>query len=67
VKVGQIVKVRVVEVNVPLKRISLTMKGENVKASGNVPSKPNNQVRPAAPEPSDMNSQLEQLKQRFAK
>jgi uncharacterized protein len=70
VKVGQIVKVRVVEVNVPLKRISLTMKGESAKISGSTPPKTHphhaSQSRPAA-QNTDMISQLEQLQQKFAK
>lgn len=69
VKVGQIVKVRVVEVNVPLKRISLTMKldGNTSNPSNNAPSKQNNKPRTTAQQGGDMNSQLEQLKQKFAK
>ena len=81
VKVGQIVKVRVVEVNVPLKRINLSMKIE-AQASNGRHSKPNNSepnnsepnrsspnkgARPAAEPHGDMASQLEQLKQKFAK
>jgi uncharacterized protein len=76
VKVGQIVKVRVVEVNVPLKRINLSMKTE-AQTSSDGRSKPNNSspqtpspnkgARSASTSQGDMASQLEQLKQKFAK
>ncbi len=68
VKVGQIVKVRVVEVNVALKRVSLSMKNESRAASNHAPSNDKQPSRPAVKSsPNDMVSQLEQLKQKFAK
>jgi uncharacterized protein len=72
VKVGQIVKVRVVEVNVPLKRVSLSMKAEGQTSDKNSPKQYNDRknathsTRPPA-QNNDMVSQLEQLKQKFAK
>jgi uncharacterized protein len=50
VKVGQIVKVRVLEVNEPLKRIALTMKtGVRPPKPSAKPSKPQNREKPAPP------------------
>jgi uncharacterized protein len=79
VKVGQIVKVRVVEVNVALKRVSLSMKSE--EATGKSHSKrPDDAARKSAPErnasersaternaPASMDDQLAQLKEKFAR
>lgn len=65
VKVGQVVRVRVVEVNAALKRISLSMKAEN--------GVPHNSVGASKPRSNDssnsdsMEDQLSQLKQKFAK
>ncbi|TAE25784.1 MAG: RNA-binding transcriptional accessory protein [Candidatus Kapaibacterium sp.] len=68
VKVGQIVKVRVVEVNVALKRVSLSMKNEAHKANNHAPNNDKQPSRPAVKSsPNDIISQLEQLKQKFAK
>jgi uncharacterized protein len=74
VKVGQIVKVCVVEVNVALKRVSLSMKSE--EATGKSHSKrPDDVARKSATErnasersvPASMDDQLAQLKEKFAK
>lgn len=68
VKVGQIVKVRVVEVNVGLKRISLSMKAEQqsskqgTSVQSNVPLKGQKNVSAES-----MSDQLALLKEKFAK
>lgn len=74
VKVGQIVKVRVVEVNVALKRVSLSMKSEEVAGKSHS-KRPDDAARKSASErntsertaPVSMNDQLAQLKEKFAK
>ncbi|MCU0428281.1 MAG: RNA-binding transcriptional accessory protein [Candidatus Kapabacteria bacterium] len=76
VKVGQIVKVRVVEVNVSLKRISLSMKPPVLSSStaeklGRYSSTHNTeqsaQYLPSRKVSESMNDQLELLKEKFAK
>ena len=59
VKVGQIVKVRILEVNVPLKRIALTMKSQN--ASGHKGGKP----KSGKPSEAKKTYTLEDLKAKF--
>ncbi len=70
VKVGQIVKVRVVEVNVALKRVSLSMKSEETSGKAHSAKRPDEAAKKSAPErstPTSMDDQLAQLKEKFAK
>jgi uncharacterized protein len=59
VKVGQVVKVRVLEINESLKRISLTMKGLNPR-----PKKPKKK-KPPKPKKEDRSYTIEDLKTKF--
>jgi len=59
VKVGQIVKVRILEVNVPLKRIALTMKSQG--ATGHKGGKPKGE----RPREAKKTYTLEDLKAKF--
>lgn len=70
VKVGQIVKVRVVEVNVGLKRVSLSMKSEETSGKPHAAKRPDEAAKKSASErsaPASMDDQLAQLKEKFAK
>jgi len=70
VKVGQIVKVRVVEVNVALKRVSLSMKSEETSGKAHAAKRPDEAAKKSASErsaPASMDDQLAQLKEKFAK
>ena len=65
VKVGQIVKVRVVDVNIALKRVSLSMKLE--EPSTKPQAKRFDNAAAVKSPPALMNDQLAQLKEKFAK
>jgi uncharacterized protein len=65
VKVGQIVKVRVVDVNIALKRVSLSMKLE--ESGGKPQAKRLDNAAAVKSSPASMNDQLAQLKEKFAK
>ncbi|MCU0550410.1 MAG: RNA-binding transcriptional accessory protein [Leptolyngbya sp. Prado105] len=75
VKVGQVVKVRVLEVNEALKRISLTMKsagGQSEQKSSPISSQPAKKVAQKQPEQKTQKSQqnpasLDDLKSKFGK
>jgi uncharacterized protein len=69
VKVGQVVKVRVVEVNESLKRIQLSMKpeGNNTNAASSAGSKRPERAANTSGDGASMEEQLQQLQRKFAK
>jgi uncharacterized protein len=62
VKVGQVVKVRVLEVNEKLKRISLSMKVSNSNSDERSNRNPTNRAEPKSPTLNDLKAKFDRQK-----